>query len=148
MKKLGIVLMFVSMCVVAVASAKSDAKKLKAAGKFTVPPKNVGVLTVACDAEHGNLVYYAQAEAMGKNIGGTNFSLRQPESCSKKEGEQSWKVLGEYEIPNTSDTLTVWCDAERGNLVYLSLLHYAETNFGYDISVIHQPEACITPPDK
>lgn len=141
MKRMVVFFALAVFAVSAVAKDKSELTRLKLVGEFAVPEKSVGTLTVVCDAERGNLLYYMHAEA-GKYLGGTPFAVHQPEDCFKKDGMPNWRVLRDYDLLGSSKILSGWCDAERGNLVYVSLLHYGEINLGYGVSVLHQPESC------
>lgn len=130
---------------VAHARAKKDKKQKKTESAWELQSTtNVGdsapTLIVICDKPNGNLVYLSQAHYGLRNLGRTIAVVHQPDNCPKDD------VVGMYDIPKGPATLRVVCDAERGNLVYLSSIFWDEKDFGSAIEVVHQPETCFPTP--
>lgn len=62
-------------------------------------------------------------------------------SLSWGETNPKWKLLGKYNI-SKDDEMQVICDAERGNIIYVTKIHWNTNTLGYFPAPLHQPEDC------
>lgn len=145
MKRVSFFLTFCFAFALGVSRGEDD-KKFDLIDKYKVPKGST--LKVICDAERGNLVYISQVYWGKKDLGHAIKVLHQPSACSKVDGDPLWRVVGEYKIPNGSETLKVICDAERGNIVYVSRVYWNDTDLGNTLDVVHQPEDCSSTASK